>query len=88
MVVWLLSPLSLLGAALLASQRGWGLFNWVSAPDVVAVTISWLVLDLVLYLEHRLKHGIPLLCASIACTTRTGRRTSRRPCVSTRSRFC
>lgn len=59
--LWSLSPLSLFGAALLASQRGWGLFNWVSAPDVVAFTVSWLVLDLVAYVEHRLKHRIPLL---------------------------
>lgn len=59
--LWWLSPLSLFGAAWLANQRGWGLFNWVSAPDVVAFTISWLALDLVMYLEHRLKHSIPLL---------------------------
>ncbi len=58
---WWLSPLSLLGAAFLANQRGWGLFNWVPAPEVVAVAVSLLVLDLSTYVEHRLKHRIPLL---------------------------
>ena len=33
----------------------------MSAPDVVAFTVSWLALDLVAYVEHRLKHRIPLL---------------------------
>ena len=58
---WWLSPLSLLGAAFLADKGGWGLFNWVSAPEIVAVTVSLLVLDLSTYVEHRLKHRIPVL---------------------------
>lgn len=59
--LWWLSPLTLFGAALLASQRGWGLFNWVPAPDLVTVAVSWLALDLAAYVEHRLKHHVPLL---------------------------
>lgn len=56
-----LPQLSLLGAALLAEQNGWGLFNWVKAPAVVAVIVAWLAVDLSGYLVHRLEHRHSLL---------------------------
>lgn len=53
--------ISLLATALLAKQNGWGLFNRLHAPELVAVAFSVLAIDLSGYLVHRLEHRIPLL---------------------------
>jgi sterol desaturase/sphingolipid hydroxylase (fatty acid hydroxylase superfamily) len=57
----LLFPAAAVGAALLAEAHGLGLFQVINAPGVVAVLVSVIVLDLVIYLQHRLFHAVPLL---------------------------
>jgi sterol desaturase/sphingolipid hydroxylase (fatty acid hydroxylase superfamily) len=49
------------GAALVASQQGWGLLNAVPVPVVIAIPLSVVMLDLLGYWEHRLFHAVPFL---------------------------
>ncbi|MCB2065762.1 MAG: sterol desaturase family protein [Erythrobacter sp.] len=57
----LLLPLAMVGMAVLALERGWGLFNLVELPLWLAFGMSLLVLDLALYLQHWATHRVPLL---------------------------
>jgi sterol desaturase/sphingolipid hydroxylase (fatty acid hydroxylase superfamily) len=61
LLVRLLLPLGAVGAALVAQERGWGLFQTVAIPIWLAVILSVIVLDLVIYLQHVLFHAVPLL---------------------------
>jgi sterol desaturase/sphingolipid hydroxylase (fatty acid hydroxylase superfamily) len=54
-------PILAVGLALIAQDRGWGLFNIIEAPAWVAVLGSIVVLDLVIYLQHVMFHAVPAL---------------------------
>ena len=55
-------PLTTVGLAVLAENRGWGLFNAHHAlPGWLVVLLSVAVLDLAIYLQHVLFHAIPVL---------------------------
>ncbi len=54
-------PVTGIAFALIAADRGWGLFNVVKAPAWLAIGASVLLLDLAGYLQHRLFHRLPLL---------------------------
>ena len=56
-----LFPAAAVGVALYAEQRGWGLFHVLELPYWLAVVLSVVVLDLVIYLQHVLFHAVPLL---------------------------
>lgn len=60
-VVRLLFPSAAVGAAFLAAERGWGLFNIVQLPPVFSFLGSLLALDLVIFLQHVMFHAVPLL---------------------------
>jgi sterol desaturase/sphingolipid hydroxylase (fatty acid hydroxylase superfamily) len=60
-VVRLLFPAAAAGVAVLATQRGWGLFNLYPMTIWLAVTISVVVLDFVIYLQHVMVHAVPVL---------------------------
>jgi sterol desaturase/sphingolipid hydroxylase (fatty acid hydroxylase superfamily) len=60
-IVRLAIPVTAVGFAALASERGWGLLNLIELPFWLAVALSLLLLDLVIYLQHRLFHAVPLL---------------------------
>lgn len=60
MVLRLVFPLVPVGVALVAQQRGWGLFNNVKVPGPVAFVISVVLLDFVVYLQHVMFHAVPL----------------------------
>jgi sterol desaturase/sphingolipid hydroxylase (fatty acid hydroxylase superfamily) len=61
LAVRFLVPLGAVGAALLAEERGWGLFNLVSWPGWLAVVLSVLALDCLVYFQHVLFHAVPFL---------------------------
>jgi len=61
MFVRLIFPLVAVGLALLAEERGWGLFNLVESPDWLAIVASMLALDLAIYLQHVMFHAVPAL---------------------------
>jgi sterol desaturase/sphingolipid hydroxylase (fatty acid hydroxylase superfamily) len=52
-------PILAVGLALIAQERGWGLFNALSLPPWLAVLLSILLLDLAIYLQHVLFHAVP-----------------------------
>jgi len=57
----LVFPIAAVGAALWASDRGIGLLPWLHAPAIVAVPVAFVLLDLAIYLQHRVFHAVPLL---------------------------
>lgn len=59
-LVRLVFPVSAVGWAVLAQQQGWGLLHLLAMPDWLAVVLAFLVLDLVIYLQHRLFHWVPV----------------------------
>jgi len=48
------------GAALAATERGWGLFNSVGTPSLPAGIVAIVILDLTIYFQHFLFHKTPL----------------------------
>ncbi len=60
-LVRLAFPFLAVGLALLAEQRGWGLFNLFEAPAWIVFVVSLLALDLVIYLQHVMFHAVPAL---------------------------
>ena len=61
LVPQLLFPILPVGMAVLFAQKGWGLLNAVTLPEMAAVIVSVLVLDLVIYAQHLLFHRISFL---------------------------
>ena len=61
LLVRLAVPLLAVQAALLASAEDWGLLNLVELPLWFSVLLSVLLLDLLIYWQHRLFHSVPLL---------------------------
>jgi sterol desaturase/sphingolipid hydroxylase (fatty acid hydroxylase superfamily) len=59
--VRLVAPLGAVGVALVAEERGWGLLHNVFLPDLLAVALAVVALDLAIYLQHVLFHAVPLL---------------------------
>jgi len=55
------APALVVGAAILASDRGWGLLHQVQLPWTVSLGVSILALDLVFYAQHRVIHGSAVL---------------------------
>lgn len=60
-VLRLLFPTAAAGVAAYAGARGWGLLNDHAVPLWLAVTVSVITLDLVIYLQHVMVHAVPLL---------------------------
>ncbi len=58
-LVRLTFPIVAVGLALLAQDKGLGLFNMIAAPTWVAVIVSIVVLDFAIYLQHVLFHAVP-----------------------------
>jgi sterol desaturase/sphingolipid hydroxylase (fatty acid hydroxylase superfamily) len=54
-------PVLAVAFAGVAQAKGWGLFNMVEAPYWLAVLASFIALDFIIYLQHRLFHAVPLL---------------------------
>jgi len=57
----LLFPAAAVGMAAFAAQHGWGIFNHFQVPYAVAVTVSVVAMDFIIYLQHVMVHAVPLL---------------------------
>jgi sterol desaturase/sphingolipid hydroxylase (fatty acid hydroxylase superfamily) len=54
-------PLLAVGAAILAEQNGWGLFNLVVWPSVLEIVLAIVILDFAIWLQHVALHKVPVL---------------------------
>lgn len=52
-------PILGVGLAVMAEERGWGLFNNLELPVGIAFALSMLLLDLAIYLQHVMFHAVP-----------------------------
>lgn len=60
-LVRVLIPLLPVGLAVVAVERGWGLFNWLDWPAWLEILLAVVVLDFVIYLQHVMFHAVPAL---------------------------
>ena len=61
LLVRLLFPVAAVGAAIVAQERGWGLFNLLSLPAWIEIAVAVILLDLIIYGQHVLFHAVPAL---------------------------
>jgi sterol desaturase/sphingolipid hydroxylase (fatty acid hydroxylase superfamily) len=55
-------PVTAVGMAVIAEERGWGLLNAIGPlPTFLAVGVAVVLLDLAIYLQHVLFHAVPVL---------------------------
>ena len=60
-MVRLLAPGAAIAVALAAEEQRWGLLNLLALPVWSQVVLALLLLDLAIYLQHRLFHAVPAL---------------------------
>ena len=60
-LVRVLFPTAAVGLAIVVEARGWGFFNAFGVPGWVSVPLSFILLDLFIYLQHVLFHAVPVL---------------------------
>jgi len=60
-ILRLLFPAAAVGMAVFAQQQGWGIFNYIQSPLPVAIIVSVIALDLIIYLQHVMVHAVPAL---------------------------
>ncbi|MCB2107072.1 MAG: sterol desaturase family protein [Rhodobacteraceae bacterium] len=56
-----LMPIMPVAAASVASERGWGMFNVIGWDGFWAGLAGFVLLDLVIYVQHRAFHAVPVL---------------------------
>ena len=56
----LLFPVTAVGLAMFAQQHQWGALHHTALPVWVQVTMAFVLLDLAIYLQHRLFHIVPM----------------------------
>jgi sterol desaturase/sphingolipid hydroxylase (fatty acid hydroxylase superfamily) len=54
-------PITAVQLALWAGQKGWGIFNAMDMPFWLAVVLSIIILDFIIYLQHVIFHAVPTL---------------------------
>lgn len=56
----ILLPLLAIGMAILAAEKQWGLLHALKWPVWLEVTLAVLLLDMIIYWQHRLFHAVPM----------------------------
>lgn len=59
--VRVLFPIFPVALAQMAETRGWGIFNIITLPSWLTCAICFLLLDLIIYLQHVMFHHLPIL---------------------------
>ncbi len=60
-ILRLIFPAAAVGVAAFATEQGWGLLNYYQIPIVLAVVLSVVAMDFIIYLQHVLVHAVPTL---------------------------
>jgi sterol desaturase/sphingolipid hydroxylase (fatty acid hydroxylase superfamily) len=60
-ILRLLFPTAAVGIAIFTTNNGWGIFNYFEVPSPLAVCLSVLALDLIIYFQHVMVHAVPTL---------------------------
>jgi sterol desaturase/sphingolipid hydroxylase (fatty acid hydroxylase superfamily) len=60
-VLRLLFPAAAVGVAIFARDNNWGLLNYYRLPSIVALVLSVVSLDFIIYLQHVMVHAVPVL---------------------------
>ena len=60
-ILRLLFPAAAVGVAVYTNELGWGLMNWLPLPTWLAVILTAVLLDLLIYWQHVIFHRVPLL---------------------------
>jgi sterol desaturase/sphingolipid hydroxylase (fatty acid hydroxylase superfamily) len=60
-ILRVLFPAAAVGMAAFASEQGWGIFNYYQVSFVIAVVISVIAMDFIIYLQHVMVHAVPAL---------------------------
>jgi len=60
-IVHLLVPITVINLAIIAEKNGVGVLNNLDIPYSISIVIAVVMLDLIIYLQHRLFHFVPLL---------------------------
>jgi len=60
-ILRILFPAAAVGVAQLASEKGWGLFNYYDVPFWYGVIAAVIIMDFVIYIQHVMVHAIPML---------------------------
>lgn len=53
-------PILAVGMAILAQERGWGIFNVIDLPIWLATILAIIIQDLIIYGQHALFHHVPI----------------------------
>lgn len=61
LIVRMLFPAAAVGVALSAETQGWGLLHQTGMPGWMALVAGVVLLDLAIYLQHRMFHAVPAL---------------------------
>ncbi|WP_182406493.1 sterol desaturase family protein [Psychrobacter sp. GP33] len=54
-------PIGLTAVAIYTQKNGIGLFNLIELPNVIIIVLSLILLDILIYWQHRLFHRVPIL---------------------------
>ncbi|MEJ2590262.1 MAG: sterol desaturase family protein, partial [Candidatus Thiodiazotropha sp.] len=57
----LMFPAAAVGMAAFTESQGWGLLHGIALPFWLRVLIAFVLLDLVIYLQHVMVHAVPML---------------------------
>ena len=57
----MLFPAAAVGMAVFANEQGWGIFNYYETPFWLAVVVSVIAMDFIIYLQHVMVHAVPVL---------------------------
>jgi sterol desaturase/sphingolipid hydroxylase (fatty acid hydroxylase superfamily) len=60
-ILRILFPAAAVGVASFAQTHGWGLLNYYNLPMVMAIVVSVIAMDFIIYLQHVMVHAVPLL---------------------------
>ena len=61
LILRLLFPAAAVGMAIFADTQGWGVLSYLHVPHWLAIIISVIILDAVIYLQHVMVHAVPIL---------------------------